>query len=106
MLFRSGRSSHGPHVSKVFTSNDPNVDNCEKIVSFLEFATSYTPTANLNEYVTGVFEKGSLYRSFVSLEGLSFVEQILYLFQKFNEYNERFVSSEHLASSLRLTPLI
>lgn len=76
-------------MSKVFASNDPNVDNCEKIVSFLEFATSYNRIANLNEHANLVFEKGSLYRGFVSLDGLSFIEQILYLFQKFNEYNER-----------------
>lgn len=83
------RAQVDPQLTKVFASNDPNVDSCEKIVSFLEFATSYTSDVNLDDHVSLVFEKGSLYRGFVSLDGLSFIEQILYLFQKFNEYNER-----------------
>ena len=88
-IYDTGGAEADPVVSKVFASNDPNVDSCEKIVSFLEFATSYNCAANLNEHASIVFEKGSLYRGFVSLDGLSFIEQILYLFQKFNEYNER-----------------
>ena len=70
-------------------SSDDTTDPCERLVSFLEWASANHDTLNVSEQLSAVFDKGSLYRGFVSLDGLSLVEQILYLFQKFNEYNER-----------------
>ena len=70
-------------------SSEDSTDPCERLVSFLEWASTHRDTSNITEQLSAVFEKGSLYRGFVSLDGLSLVEQILYLFQKFNEYNER-----------------
>jgi len=79
----------GRMVKAYSPSTDDKTDPCERLVSFLEWASSHHDTPNVSEQLSAVFDKGSLYRGFVSLDGLSLVEQILYLFQKFNEYNER-----------------
>lgn len=71
-------------------SADSSPDICESLVSALEHASALPFCANINEEVLcSVFEKGAIYKAYIDLNGLTLVEQVLYLFQKFSEYNDR-----------------
>ena len=67
-----------------------DIDPCENLVFLLEFLSnrsSYQQDGDAE--LINLIEKASLYRSFLDLSGLTLIEQIIYVFQKFTEYNDR-----------------
>lgn len=69
---------------------DETPDSCVQLVALLEYVIQSSLHDVLSaESMVCLLEKGSLYRGYMSLDDLSLVEKILYILQKFGEYNER-----------------
>jgi hypothetical protein len=66
-------------------------DLCEQLVFLLEFLIFGNGRLRgpVPEDLVEMTEKGALYRAYLDLRGLNFIEQLLYTFQKFTEYNDR-----------------
>lgn len=58
-------------------------DQCEGLVFALECSGCRQPELAM------IQEKAALYTSYLDLSGLTLVEQLLYMLQKFSEYNDR-----------------
>jgi hypothetical protein len=69
-------------------------DLCEQLVFLLEFLLFGNGRLRgpAPEHSVEMAEKGALYRAYLDLSGLTFTEQLLYTFQKFTEYNDRYDS--------------
>ena len=75
------------------TTSEIKPDVCEKIVTLFEYISSYSFQINdLYDHLNCCIEKGSLYRGMVSLCEFDLIEKLLYLCEKFSEYNNRFIS--------------
>jgi hypothetical protein len=79
------------NVPAVFRRTDGITDNCERLISLLLYACFGRRICGMDD--VGIFyERGSLYRGFISFGDLSLMEQVLYVFEKFSEFNDRLVA--------------
>lgn len=67
---------------------DASGDACESLIFCLECASIHSSEAYSLDRFEEKVEKSALYRSYLNLDGLNLLEQILYTQQKFSEYND------------------
>jgi hypothetical protein len=79
------------NVPVVFRRTDGITDSCERLISLLLYACFGRRICGMDD-VSIFYERGSLYRGFISFGDLSLIEQVLYVFEKFSEFNDRLVA--------------